>query len=235
MVEQAVVLVGGRGTRLGEAARTMPKPLMPIDGDRRFLDYLLAHLGAQGFTDIILLAGHLGNQVADRYHGADVAGARIEVIREPEPAGTAGALLYAAERLDPTFLMSNGDSLFVADFLLLEAALAPNDIGALALREVEDPRRYGAVEQIDGRLVEFREKSPLVDGPAWISAGVYLLRRPVVDLVRSRPCSIETQIFPEQCRAGRLGCAPMKGYFIDIGLPDTLALAREQIPLLGLL
>jgi len=233
VVEQAVVLVGGQGTRLGAATRTTPKPLLTIDGDRRFLDYILVQLREQGFKDIILLAGYFGGQVVSRYHGADLDGARIEVIVEPEPAGTAGALRYAAGRLDPIFLMANGDSLFVADFRPLETALRLDDIGAIALRQVEDARRYGSVKQADGRVLEFREKNPYADGAAWISAGVYLLRRQVVDLVVSAPCSIETDIFPSQCKQGRLGCELMSGYFVDIGLPDTLSQARREVPQLG--
>lgn len=145
-MRQAVILVGGRGTRLGDLARDVPKPLVPIAGDTRFLDYLLSNVARHGVTDILLLAGHLANVVADRYDGARIQGASVRVIAEPAPAGTAGALRYAANQLDDVFLMMNGDSFFDVNYLALETALRESDVGAMALRRVSDAGRYGRVE-----------------------------------------------------------------------------------------
>src|SRR5262249_781966 len=85
IVRQAAILGGGRGTRLGSLAGRIPKPLMPIVGDRRFLDVLVDHVARQGFSDILLLAGHLGDQIAHRYSGGSVRGARVRVVIEPTP------------------------------------------------------------------------------------------------------------------------------------------------------
>src|SRR5690606_28331770 len=142
-----------------------------------------------GFSEIVLLAGHMADQVERRYHGADVNGARVEVIAEPAPAGTGGALRHAAAALDETFLMSNGDSLIDMNYLALSAALRESDAGAMALRRVDDARRYGRVEVKNGRVVAFHEKDAAAAGPALVSAGVYALRkRPVLDLVARLPC-----------------------------------------------
>lgn len=230
IVRQAVILVGGRGTRLGELARDTPKPLMPIEGDRRFLDYLVENIARHGVEEILLIAGHLGDQIEDRYHGRRIHGAEVVVVREPEAAGTAGALVHAANRLDDIFLMANGDSWFDFNYLALATALGADDEGALALRRVEDARRYGMVEHNDGRVVAFREKDESLTGPAWISGGVYLLRRSVVERIKTLPCSIEAEIFPALTGEGRLAAMGFDGYFIDIGLPDTLAQAQAEIP-----
>lgn len=229
-MRQAVVLVGGRGSRLGEIARDTPKPLLPIEGDRRFLDYLLDNLAAHGVDEILLVAGHHGAQVADRYDGAKRGAAVVSVVIEPEPAGTGGALSHVADRLDPSFLMSNGDSIFDFDYRALEPALGADDLGALALRRVDDARRYGAVEHADGRVVRFREKDPSLAGPADISGGVYMLRRAVLELITRLPCSIEAEVFPVLAEQGRLACRPFDGYFLDIGLPETLEQGRRELP-----
>jgi D-glycero-D-manno-heptose 1,7-bisphosphate phosphatase len=131
-MRQAVILVGGRGTRLGVLAQHTPKPLIPIAGDKRFLDYLLEQFARHSIGEILLLAGHFGEQVEARYQGARVLGAQVSVIREPQPAGTAGALRYASDRLDSVFLMTNGDSLIDFNLLELPLTLAPEDVGALA-------------------------------------------------------------------------------------------------------
>lgn len=228
-MRQAIILVGGKGTRLGALTATTPKPMMAL-GDGVFLDYLLTHVAAQGVREAILLAGHFGEQIAARYDGAMIKDAQISVIQEPSPAGTGGALRYAADRLDPTFLMMNGDSLFDFDHRALEAVLGAADFGALALRRVPDGARYGAVQLEGARITAFQEKDPTRAGEALISAGIYALRRDVLDLVGEGPCSIEADIFPRLAAAGRLAGVERDGYFIDIGLPDTLDQARREIP-----
>jgi D-glycero-D-manno-heptose 1,7-bisphosphate phosphatase len=230
ILRQAVILVGGKGTRLGGITKDIPKPLLPIDGDRRFLDYLLENLARHGVREILLVAGHLGEQVEQRYQGARIGQCEIVVVREPAPAGTGGALAHVRDRLDPVFLMSNGDSFFDFNYLALAKALKPNDLGALSLRWVDDARRYGAVQQRDGRILSFREKDEaLVDG-AWISGGVYVLRREILDYLTPPPCSIESEVFPKVAEQGRLGGMTFEGYFLDIGLPETLQQGRDELP-----
>jgi D,D-heptose 1,7-bisphosphate phosphatase len=229
-MRQAVLLVGGRGTRLGEAARDTPKPMMPIAGDVRFLDYLIENLARHGIEEVLLLAGHLAHKVIERYGGKLIRGARVEIILEPEPAGTAGALTYARDRLDDVFLMSNGDSFLDMNYLALAQSLGPNDMGALALRRVEDAGRFGRVSLESGRVTGFHEKDASWTGPALISGGVYVLRRTALALIDRLPYSIETDIFPNLARRGQLGGKAFDGFFIDIGLPETLAEGRATIP-----
>ena len=85
---QAVVLVGGKGTRLGDLAANTPKPLMPIDAEAAFLDEVLFSIARHGFDDIVLLAGHLHEQFIDRYAGKEVRGAKVRVVVEPAAAGS---------------------------------------------------------------------------------------------------------------------------------------------------
>jgi mannose/cellobiose epimerase-like protein (N-acyl-D-glucosamine 2-epimerase family)/dTDP-glucose pyrophosphorylase len=229
-MRQAVILVGGRGTRLGALARDLPKPMMPIEDGKPFLDYAIENFARCGVTDVVLLAGHLAQIVRERYDGATVAGAKVSVIVEPAPAGTAGALRYAAGRLDDAFFMANGDTLIDMDYRALEAALGPEDAGALALRRMPDGSRYGRVEIEGSRITAFREKDASYRGEALISAGVYCLRRSVIDLIETTPCSIETQVFPHLAADGVLRGVESKGYFLDIGLPETLAEGRVTVP-----
>lgn len=230
-LRQAVILVGGRGTRLGALAAQTPKPLLPIAGDLCFLDTLIENIARHGFTDILLLAGHLGETVEKRYAGAVVRGAAVRVIREQSPLGTGGALLGAKPYLDDVFLMTNGDSALDINYLALGAALGAADMGALSLRSVEDASRFGRVDVAGSRITGFHEKDASRSGPALVSGGVYVLRRAVVDMIRTTPCSIETDIFPELVRQERLA-AHLAGdvYFLDIGLPETLDQAREDGP-----
>jgi D-glycero-D-manno-heptose 1,7-bisphosphate phosphatase len=228
-VKQAVFLVGGTGTRLGARTATTPKPLIELAPGLRLLDVLLQEAARHGFADLLLLAGHLGEQVEALYQGRKVHNATVTVIREPEPAGTGGALLGAADRLDRWFLMANGDSLFEINLRALAAGPSPEFVGRLALRAVPEGSRYGLVETTGDRILSFREKAANRTGSTLISAGVYLLSRAILDFVRA-PCSLETDVFPRLAGTGRLRGIQFEGYFLDIGLPATLAQAAREIP-----
>lgn len=225
-VKQAIFLVGGRGTRLGALSANTPKPMQEIAPGVRFLDVLLEHAARHGFTDIVLLAGHLGEQVEAAYHGKTIWDAKVHVLREPEPMGTGGALKLFADVLDPSFILSNGDSFFDFNFRALTAA--PLDgLARLALRRVDDVSRYGSVAVADGRITAFIEKNPANNGPGLINGGVYFLRREIVDRLTA-PCSLEVDVFPKLVAEGLVEGQMFDGYFLDIGLPETLAQAKSE-------
>src|ERR1700733_7129780 len=95
VIRQVCILVGGKGTRLGDLTRQLPKPLLEISNNVAFLDVLIEQIARQGFDDIVLLAGYLGEVVHARYEGRTFGSARIRVLVEPEPRATGGALLGA--------------------------------------------------------------------------------------------------------------------------------------------
>ena len=227
-VRQACILVGGKGTRLGEVTRTVPKPLVEIDGDTVFLDIVIDQLARQGFDDIVLLAGYLGALVQARYDGRAFGNARLRVVVEPEPRGTAGALLAAREVIAPHFLMLNGDSLFDIDLRALCAGIDAGGEGLIALRHVDDASRYGLVLLDGSRIVRFVEKQQAA-GPGLINAGIYVLGAGILDRIRALPCSMETAVFPALAQERTLCGKICEGYFIDIGLPETLQQARREL------
>ncbi len=155
-VTQAVVLVGGRGTRLGSLTAALPKPMLPIGG-RPFVDYLLAFLAGQGVREVLLCVGYLAESFERHFAGRQPFGLSVEVHREPAPAGTGGALALARARLADTFYALNGDTIFTANLPELAALLQaePDALGALALRHVEDAARFGAVRLAGDRIAGF--------------------------------------------------------------------------------
>ena len=141
-MDQAVILVGGLGTRLGALTVAAPKPLLTVGG-APFLDVLLREAARHGVRTVLLLAGHKAELVRDYARDYELArriGLKIEVIVEPEPAGTGGALLHAADRLQDCFFLLNGDSWFDANWLDLASLLTSNLAATMtiAVREVEN-------------------------------------------------------------------------------------------------
>jgi len=232
MIDQAVILCGGRGTRLGALTAELPKPLLPID-DAAFLDLLLFELGRHGIRRILLLGGFAAARIAE-YAAATPIKARfdltVEIAVEPEPAGTGGALWHARHRLDDSFVLLNGDSWFDVNILDLTARL-PNDpaaLGIIALRQLPDAARYGSVRLSGDRIVAFAER-PAGGGPGLVSGGIYALRRAVVDRLGPQS-SLEAELFPALAAEGHLRGVVFDRYFVDIGMPEDLARARREIP-----
>jgi len=124
-VRQAVILAGGRGTRLGAITRNRPKPLLEVGG-RPFIEAVLMHCRRFGISRATLLVGPFEQQFREALGDGSQLGLELALVPEPEPAGTGGALAYARETLDDSFLMLNGDSLFEADLDRLLAASAPS-------------------------------------------------------------------------------------------------------------
>jgi D-glycero-D-manno-heptose 1,7-bisphosphate phosphatase len=231
-IDQAVVLCGGSGTRLGTLTTAMPKPLLPVGG-RPFLDVLLGELGRSGIRRIVLLAGFAAERITEYVAANSLQGRfdlTIEVAIEPSPAGTGGALWHARQRLDDRFFLLNGDSWFDIPLAGLAARLTADSstIGVLALRHVDDTTRFGTVAVAGDRIVEFAER-PARPGPGLINGGVYAFRRALVDRLRER-CSLERDVLPPLAGTGQLCGRVFDGYFIDIGLPEDLARAQREIP-----
>jgi D-glycero-D-manno-heptose 1,7-bisphosphate phosphatase len=226
-IQQAALLVGGRGTRLGALTESIPKPLAPVAG-RPFLDWQIREVARHGFTRITLLAGYRAEQIVDRYHGRRILGARIEVLVEPAPLGTAGCLRLFRASLDDRFLLLNGDTLFSINLLDLPLH-AGEALGTLALRSTAPGGRYGTVDlREDGGVTGFLPRAPGRNGP--INGGIYVLERSIVDWIGEGPVSLEAEVFPRLAQAGKLRGALYDGEFIDIGIPEDLERAQNLIP-----
>jgi D,D-heptose 1,7-bisphosphate phosphatase len=226
LLKQAVFLVGGLGTRLKHLTQNTPKPLIEVDG-RPFLDILIGEAARHGFTDILLLAGHFGDQVTAQYDGRAIRGARVRVLVEPAPLGTGGALKFAAPHLAQNFLLANGDTFFDINLRAL-ATDVPAGGGVMALRTNVTGSRFGRVELENGLVHSFHVPSERDDGA--INGGIYALNRGLLARIPDGAVSLEGAIFPDLAREGLLRGIPFSGYFIDIGIPGDLERARAELP-----
>ncbi|MGN6662702.1 MAG: sugar phosphate nucleotidyltransferase [Solirubrobacterales bacterium] len=230
---QAIVLVGGEGTRLRPLTNDVPKPALTLV-DRPFLAYAIEWLAAHGVNEVVLACGFLPDVLQEALGDHEHAGVTITYAVESEPLGTAGAIRFAAEalgdRLEDRFLALNGDVLADLDLSALFAAHAERgDQATIALHPVEDSSAYGLVRCDDeGTVLEFLEKTGEAV-PGEINAGAYVLERSVLDLVPAgRAVSIEREVFPRLVGAGL--CAQLlDGYWMDIGTPERYLQATWDI------
>ena len=227
-VDQVVFLVGGTGSRLGTLTAETPKPVLPVGG-RPFLDYLLDEASRYGFSRCLLLCGYRAQSIEKAYQGRSVRGMRVETAIEAEPAGTAGALVRAAGRLDELFFLVNGDSLFDCNWLALSpAARDRRDWTArMTLASGIKGNRYGRVE-IEGDAV--RAFTPAGESTLPINAGIYLMRKSVLAAIGPGLVSLEREVLPVLAKRGLLQGRISQGPFIDIGLPDEFSRAQTLVP-----
>jgi D-glycero-D-manno-heptose 1,7-bisphosphate phosphatase len=227
MTTQMVFLVGGRGTRLKEIAKDIPKPLLPVAG-KPFIRHLVEDVRRFGITDVILLAGHLGEQIAAHFAQNPVEQVTTRVTIEPQPLGTGGALRLVANELHERFVMANGDSYFgfnMSDLLLPVGG--DRWQGTLALRAIEEAGRYGTVTRTGTAITGFREKGH--SGPGIINGGIYHFSKSILADIGPGMVSIEQDIFPVLCQRGTLHGKTYRGPFIDIGVPEDLSRANADM------
>jgi len=247
---QAVILVGGFGTRLRPLTRDIPKQMLPVV-DRPIIEHVVAHLAGHGVTRVVLSLGFRPEAFADAYPDGTCAGLPLHYAVEPEPLDTAGAVRFAAleagigagtgtgtgpgsgsEGCD-TFLVLNGDVLTDLDIGAMVAShWAAGAEATLALTEVDDPSRYGVVPtDAEGRVVGFVEKPDAESAPSrWVNAGTYVLEPSILDRIPDgRPVSIEREVFPAMATERRLHAVRSDAYWIDTGTPE--AYIRAQVDL----
>lgn len=226
----AIVLAGGRGTRLQGLHSDLPKPLIPCAG-RPFVEWIIAALRQWGVGDFVISTGHLAERFEDHLSKRPNDGARIRLVREPSPLGTGGAIRFAWQTCpDRDVLVVNGDSLLMTDLAPAFSLFEPTEVdGVLVGVEQPDASRFGTLvvsSEGDVRLQRFAEKQP---GAGIINAGIYLLKsRLFARLPDSVPLSIERDVFPAWLADGvDLRVCVRCGEFLDIGTPESLALADD--------
>jgi len=231
---QAIVLVGGEGTRLKPLTNSTPKPALTLV-DRPFLAYMIEWLAGHGVTEVVLACGFLPDVLQEALAGEERrAGTRIRYVAEPEPLGTAGAIRFAADalgdELGDRFLALNGDVLTDLDLAaLLSAHEARAAVASIGLHPVDDSSAFGLVESGEkGEVLAFLEKTG-ERKPGEVNAGMYVLERSVLERIPpGENVSIERDVFPRLVGNGLHGKL-LEGYWLDIGTPERYLQASWDI------
>lgn len=227
-VTQAVIMAGGKGTRLHPYSALFPKPLMPL-GDMPILEQLLRRLRKAGFTDVILAVNHLGHLIQAFFGDGSRLGLRIRYCNEDQPLGTAGALGNMIDDLDETFLVSNGDLLTTLNMVAMaQRHLETRCDASIGVSERENKIDFGLIEfDSEKRLRAYHEKPKSV---YYVSMGIYILQREAV-----RPCITKGhyQDMPSLLLKMSAANADVRCYhedcmWLDIGRPDDFALAQSM-------
>ena len=229
---EAILLVGGQGTRLRPLTISIPKPMLPVAG-YSCTEHQIALARKAGVGRIVMGTSYRAEVFEEHFGHGEKVGVELVYAVEDEPLGTGGAIRNAAKHLtcgpnDPVVVF-NGDVLTGLDIagLVQKWRDADADV-ALYLTRVEDPRAYGLVPtDANGRVLEFLEKptTPEEIVTDQINAGCYIFKRSVIDSIPSdHPVSVERETFPELLAADRMVIGVVDdGYWLDLGTPLAFA------------
>jgi len=221
---QAVILVGGLGTRLRPLTYNTPKAMMPVL-DRPFLEYVIRRLAGHGVDDIVLAISHLAPPIESYFGDGARLGVKLSYTSEEMALGTAGGVKNAEGFIHDAFFALNGDIFTDLDLTaMLDFHRKHKALVTIALTPVDDPTSYGLVETDgDGRITRFLEKPGKDEVTTnMINAGTYILEKEVLDAIPPQTnFSFEHDVFPRLLDQGKPVYAfPYHGYWMDIGTPQ---------------
>jgi NDP-mannose synthase len=226
-VRQAVIMAGGKGTRLHPYSALLPKPLMPL-GDMPILELLLRRMKQAGITEVILAVNHLQHLIEAYFGDGSRLGLKIKYKSEDQPLGTAGALGNMIDDLDDTFFLTNGDLLTTLDLKrMIEAHQAWHADASIGVYPRELKIEFGLIEfSPENRLSAYREKP---SSRYFVSMGVYLLNREAVRPHVDAACRLDMPELLLKMKASGtdVRCHNDDCIWLDIGRPDDFALAQK--------
>jgi D-glycero-alpha-D-manno-heptose 1-phosphate guanylyltransferase len=227
IVDSAVILAGGFGTRLQSVVNDLPKPMATV-ANRPFLEYVLDNLLIFNIKKVVLSVGYLAEAIISHF-GNSYKGMDISYSVEDTPLGTGGAIKYSLQKISSNYcFVLNGDSFFDIDFNRLEKTFFDNNADIiLSLRQIENADRYGCVEIGNNNIITSFVEKGAKSGAGLINGGIYLLKKSILenfpekfsfekDFLEKTNKKIYTEIFT--------------GNFIDIGVPkDYLSIASAGL------
>ncbi|MFA5406152.1 MAG: sugar phosphate nucleotidyltransferase [Candidatus Nanoarchaeia archaeon] len=212
--KKALILAGGKGTRLRPITYEIPKPMVPVQG-RPLIEHTISLLRKHEVRDITLSVGYLGEKVKDYFGDGSKFGVKLRYIMEDEPLGTAGCLRLAKEWLNEPFIMLNGDNLVNIDIeSLFDFHRKNGGQATIALTTVDDPSSFGVALLKGPVITNFIEK-PTEPVSKLINAGVYVLDPSIISMINETgPTSMEYDIFPKIQEKGKLNGYPFEGQWL---------------------
>ncbi|MDQ2934097.1 MAG: sugar phosphate nucleotidyltransferase [Chloroflexota bacterium] len=223
----AVILAGGKGTRLRPFTITLPKPLVPIGDESSVLEIVIRQLAHQGFESATLAIGHFG-ELIEAYVGDGAKwGMAIDYAREEEPLGTMGPVVQVADRLPEHFLVLNGDTLTEMDYArLVEVHAASGAPITVATARREARIEFGVLDVEDGRVTGFREKPAI---GYTVAIGAYALSRAaLLRYPAGEPLGFDQLMRDLIDRGEHPASFDFTGFWLDIGRPEDYDRANVE-------
>ena len=229
MPSKAVILVGGKGTRLRPLTLNMPKCMIEVQG-KTITEHLFDLFKKYGIRDIILSVGYMKEKAKEYYGDGSKFGVDITYMEEDEPLGTAGPLKLAKDYLKDSFIVTNGDELKTINIpRMFRLHKRKGALATIALTTVTDPTQYGVARVSGSRILEFVEKPKAEEAPSnLINSGFYIMEPEVIDMIPNGFSMLEKDVFPKLAKEGRLRGFLSEGQWFDIGTLERYEIAKKK-------
>ena len=213
---EAIILVGGFGTRLKHVVSDVPKPMAPIN-DKPFLEYIFEDLNKKGVTHVALAVGYMKEKI-EEYFKNQYKNIEISYSEENSPLGTGGAIKKAVSKCrEEDIFIINGDTFYDVDLEKMKKFHIENKSSlTIAVKEMENFDRYGSLVIENNKIIKFEEKKPMSKGK--INEGIYLIKKNIFQGIEQESFSFEKEILENE--KTEKYAYESNGYFIDIGIPE---------------
>lgn len=225
-------MAGGKGTRIAQVNATVPKPMIPIEG-KPILEYQIETLKKQGYTDIILIVGHMGNVIQKYFGDGSAFGVQISYIVEEQPLGTAGALYFLKDEIQNDFLLLNGDIIFDVDIQkFLEYHCNQRTVATILTHPNSHPYDSGIIIADDkNRVTNWLHKE---DERLWyknrVNAGLHMFSPRIFESFHeAKKCDLDRDVLKPLIKEGELSVYDSPEYIKDMGTPDRYYAVIEDI------
>lgn len=224
---KALILVGGKGSRLGKLTKTYPKPLLPING-KPLLSYVLENLRENGVTDITLSVGYKSDIVRKVYGDGYSLGVKLSYKEESEPLGTGGAIKSAFGKAKEPFILVFGDNLANFNFRSMITIHKPGTV-LMALTDRKDVEHFGVVKMYGMLVQDFIEKPKREEAPSnLINAGAFIIDPSVLKMLPKGTSSLEHDLLEKICLHNKLYGTRHTGYWFPTDTPEKLKYTNKR-------
>jgi len=229
-VKKALILAGGKGTRMKPITEELPKVMVPLAG-KPILQHTINHLKKYGVTEIILAVGYKADKVKEYFKDGSEFGVNIKYIEEKVPLGTSGPLQLAKQYLTETFVCCNADEIKDIDVVDMYMFHKKNKATAtIALTTVDDTSKFGVANLQGDKIIEFVEKPKHNPPSKLINSGFYIFEPSVLNYVPSEgPSMVEYDVFPKIAAEKKLYGYSFIGYWQELGTMESYAKAIDDI------
>ena len=215
LINQAVIVCGGLGTRLGNITKKTPKPLLHING-KTILEHLIKNLSRFGFREVLLLCYYKKNLFRNKFHNKTFYGIKIKCIMDKKLLGTSASLLNAKKYLEKNFLFCNGDTFFdINIYDLINSFSKKKLLAFVALKKIENKKKGMTV------IMSIKKNFLRSDKKKYINSGVIIFSKKIIKFLKKKG-SLEKDVYPTIINQNKMGGKTYKNDFIDMGTPKDL-------------
>jgi NDP-sugar pyrophosphorylase family protein len=225
MTRKGIILAGGKGSRIKKHLKSLPKPMIRVNG-KFFLSYLVQSLCAHNIRKIYILCGYKANSIIKKYHKKIINFVPIICIQEKKPLGTGGCINQIIKKVTKEFIVINGDTFVDVDYSMIIKKKISRNQSAMLIKKKSTNVKSDKLNNlsINNSHINISKKGK------YFNAGIYKFNKKIFKAIPRKFCSLENEIIKTQIENKNVIPILHKGFFLDIGSPESLKKSHNLLP-----